>query len=311
MPRHRLGVAVLVPGRAAAEVDGLRRALGDGSLGRIVPHVTLVPPVNMPAGRLGDALAVLREAATAVGPLRLTLGPVTTFHPVTPVVYLAVGGDVDGLRRLRDGVFRPPLERTLTHPFVPHVTLADDMAPERIPSAVAALADAALDVTVDRVHLLREEAGRVWRPIADVPLAPQTVVGRGGLPLELTVSGVADPEAAALLGDTGDGLVVVARRDGLVVGAAHGWTGAGVTQLVGLVVAEGERRQGVGGRLLAAVEAEARVRGSEAVEALAPDTPGASALLAGAGWRRAADDGGTGAGPGPHRWRRVLVTGPD
>ena len=305
MPRHRLGVALLIPGRAAAEVDGLRGALGDGSLGRIAPHVTLVPPVNVPDGRLGEALAVLRSAATAVGSLRLRLGPVATFHPVTPVVYLAVGGDVDGLHRLRDGVFRTPLERTLTHPFVPHVTLADDMAPERIPPAVAALADAALDVTVDRVHLLREEAGRVWRPIADVPLAPAHVVGRGGLPLEVTVSGVADPEAAALLGDTGGGapLAVVARRDGRVVGAAHGRTGGRVTQLVGLVVADGERRQGVGGRLLAAVEAEARARGSEALEALVPGAPAARALLAGAGWAAVDRDG--------RRWRRVLAPGPD
>src|SRR5690606_23957673 len=158
----------------------------------------------------------------------------------------------------------------LTHPFVPHVTLADELAPERIPAALAALADARLDVTVDRLHLLREEreeTGRVRRPLADAPLRPAPGEGRGGPPPELTVGVRPDPEAARLLawslrvpgeppaaptpveppvgppdespagagpalatsagpavGEPGAGeLAVGARRDGELVGAAHGW----------------------------------------------------------------------------------------
>jgi 2'-5' RNA ligase len=286
MPRERLGVALLVPGPAAAEVDGLRRALGDGALGRIPAHLTLVPPVNVPLERVPDALAVLRAAVAESPPLRLRLGPAATFHPVTPVVYLAVAGDVDRLVALRDRVFRAPLQRELTHPFVPHVTLADDMAPERIPAAVAALADACLDVTIDRLHLLREEPGRVWRPIADAPLAPVVIVGRGGLPLELTTSDHLDPEAARLLPSSGP-VAVAARRDGQLVGAAHGWSVGPVTRLAELVVVEGARRQGVGAHVLAAFERAARDRGSSALETMAPDDPAATALLSGAGWHAA------------------------
>jgi 2'-5' RNA ligase len=287
MPRQRLGVALLVPGPAAAEIDGLRRALGDGALGRIPAHLTLVPPVNVPVDRVPEALAVLRSAAAAAGgPLRLRFGPAATFDPATPVVYLAVAGEVDRLVALRDAVFRPPLQRALTHPFVPHVTLADDMAPERIPAAVAALADACLDVTIDRLHLLREEPGRVWRPVADAPLAPAVVVGRGGLPLELTTSDHLDPEAARLLPSSRP-VAVAARRDGELVGAAHGWSVGPVTRLAELVVVEGARRQGVGAHVLAAFEREARDRGSSALETMAPDEPAATALLSGAGWQAA------------------------
>jgi 2'-5' RNA ligase len=288
MPRQRLGVALLVPGPAAAEIDGLRRALGDGSLGRIPAHLTLVPPVNVRDEQVPDALAVLRAAVAESPPLRLRLGPAATFHPVTPVVYLAVTGDVDQLVALRNRVFRAPLERALTHPFVPHVTLADDMDPARIPAAVAALADACLEVTVDRLHLLREEPGRIWRPIADAPLAPAAVVGRGGLPLELTVGEHPDPQAERLLGSAGPmavaAVAVSARRDGELVGAARGWSVGPLARLVALVVAEGARRQGVGGHLLAAFEREARDRGAAALETAAPDDPAAAALLSGAGW---------------------------
>jgi 2'-5' RNA ligase len=170
-----VGVALLVPPPVAAEIDGLRRALGDGALGRIPAHLTLVPPVNVREDALADALAVLRAAASKSGPVDLRIGPAATFLPVTPVVYLTVGGDVDALHTLRERVFHPPLARELTHPFVPHVTVADDMDPARIPAAVVALADFVVDVRIGEMHLLEERRGHVWEPIADVPLSRRWV----------------------------------------------------------------------------------------------------------------------------------------
>ena len=266
MPKARLGVALLLPPAVAAEVDGLRRALGDGALGRIPPHLTLVPPVNVRDDRVGDALAVLRAAAAAAPPLTLALGPPATVLPGNPVLFLAVGGDDAPLRALRDAVFVEPLARTLTWPWVPHVTLADDAEPGRIAAAVEALADYRADVRIDRVHLLREGPGRMWVPVADVPLAPPAVVGRGGLPLELVVTDSADPETAALAG-TGRPFVVAARREGGVAGTAAGATRGPEARLATLVVAVGERRQGVGTHVLAAVESLAAERGCTALVA--------------------------------------------
>jgi 2'-5' RNA ligase len=177
VPRRRLGVALLVPPPLATEIDGLRRALGDGSLGRIPAHLTLVPPVNVPEGALPDAVAVLREAAAATGPIDLRIGPAATFDPVTPVVYLAIARGTGAVHTLRDRVFRPPLERALTHPFVPHVTVADEMDPARIPAAVAALADFVADVRIRSLHLLEERKGHVWEPIAEAPFTRRWVPG--------------------------------------------------------------------------------------------------------------------------------------
>jgi len=177
VPRRRLGVALLLPPPVALEVDGLRRALGDGALGRIPPHLTLVPPVNVADGAMVDAVAVLRAAAKATGPLDLRLGPVATFDPVTPVVYLAVGGDVEALHALRDRVFAAPLARPLTHAFVPHVTLADDLAPDRIPAALDALSDYVADVHIDAVHLLEQGRGRMWRPVVEASFSHRWLAG--------------------------------------------------------------------------------------------------------------------------------------
>lgn len=264
MPKARLGVALLLPEPLATEVDGLRRALGDGALGRIPPHLTLVPPVNVREDRMGDALAVLRAAAATTRPLTLTLGPPETFLPVNPVVYLAVGGDVVGLRALRDAVFAEPLARPLTWPWVPHVTLADDIDPERARAGLLALGSYGVTARFERVHLLREGPGRVWEPVADAGFSRDAVVGRGGLALELAVSERLDAEAAAAAGpaaEPGLPFAVTARRDGIVVGAATGVTSGDEGELHHLLVLGGERRQGIGSHLLAAAVSLAAERG--------------------------------------------------
>jgi 2'-5' RNA ligase/GNAT superfamily N-acetyltransferase len=262
VPRLRLGVALIVPPPLDAEVDGLRRALGDGALGRIPAHLTLVPPVNVREDRLGEALAVLRRAAAATRPFTVGLGPPATFLPDNPTLFLAVTDGEAEVRALRDRVFVDPLARPLTWPFVPHVTLADEADPTRIDAARTALADYRVKVSFSRVHLLREGQGRVWSPIADAPFAAPAVIGRGGLPVELTVSEQPDPDAAALARVEGVlALTITARRDGEPAGYATGWCRGDAAHLASLVLAEEEVGMGVGRHLVAAFRSEAAARG--------------------------------------------------
>lgn len=292
MARRRLGVVLLVPQPSALQIDGLRRALGDGALGRIPPHITLVPPVNVAERDLPTAFSAVRRAAAATDPMTLRLGPVATFAPVNPVAYLAVGGEpatVDQLTRLRSACLTGPLERTIEHDFVPHVTVADDLPADRLDAAVAALARFEVTVTVDRVHVLAEQPGRVWEPVADAPLGESAgVVGRGSLPLELSTSGRPDAEAAGLLAAVAEpaGLpfAVTARREGAVVAAAWGWSGGDALEVADLVVAAEHRDQGIGRHLVAAVEALARRRGCLTVGLTAPAAGPAASLLAACGF---------------------------
>lgn len=313
MARQRLGVVLLVPQPVATQVDGLRRALGSGALGRIDPHITLVPPINVAERDLPAALATVRHGAASSHPLALRLGPVATFAPANPVAYLAVGGEpgeVDALHGLRRAVRSGVLERPDTHDFVPHVTVADDLAAGRLDGAVRALADFAAEVSVDRVHVLAEQPGRVWAPIADAPLGGAGgVVGRGSLPLEVTVSGRPDVEAASLLAvdqeAAGLPFAVTARRDGAVVAAGWGWTARHALELADLVVASQHRGEGVGRHLLAAVEDLAVRRGCTRAGVAAPRTGAAAALLRAAGWSPVGDAPSTG-GTDAARWERLL-----
>ncbi|MDQ3681352.1 MAG: GNAT family N-acetyltransferase [Actinomycetota bacterium] len=287
MARIRLGVALLLPPSLSAEVDGLRRAVGDGALGRVPAHLTLVPPVNVAEARLADALAVLRHAAAVTGPITLELGPPGTFLPANPVLYLGVDGDVAGVQALRERVMREPLARITTWPFVPHVTLADSATPEVIEAAISAFGRYRAEARFDAVHLLREGPGRVWAPIAEARLRAPAVIGRGALPLELTVTSHLDPESAAFYrrqGHAEDSFAVTARRDGQVVGIATGVIRGQSARLDRLVVEVPRRRQGIGSHLLAAVESLAAERGCRAIAADGGLDGAAVAFLASRGW---------------------------
>lgn len=286
MPRDRFAVVLLVPPPVSVEVDGLRRACGDPALGRVPPHITLVPPVNVHVELVPDVLRVLRAAAGEARPFTVSLGPVTTFAPVTPTLHLSVTDTTDrqaddrrgGLATvglLHDRCLDGPLARRVDHEFVPHVTLSQEATGERIEAALAALGSYRSTIAVDRLHLMQEERGddgvRRWWPVADVPFGPVRVVGRGGFAVELTPSRLVDPEGRVLLGLAGvvdvpegaDPLVVTARHDGKVVGVLTGWTRDDEAQSVDRVVVmpEAWAREDVDAHLRAAFASAAADRG--------------------------------------------------
>jgi 2'-5' RNA ligase len=271
VPRVRFGVVVLIPEPAATEIDGLRRAVGDQMLGRVPPHVTLVPPINVRTEAVGDALAAVRRAASTARPFSMTVGPATSFLPDAPVLYLDVGdGAAAGaLGRLRDAIRVPPFDRPSPWPFVPHVTLRDDLDEASLHTAVAALAGFRVDVAVDRLHLLQEGRDRVWRAVADAPFAPGHVVGRGGLPVSITVTHLVDPEGLELLGAEpapppagADPLVVTARVDSEVGAVVLAWTRDGSGELTALVESADGAAVGAGRHAWTVAVSEAAERGA-------------------------------------------------
>jgi 2'-5' RNA ligase len=257
----------------------------------VPPHITLVPPVNVSVDKVESAVAVVRAAAgRAGGPLDLTIGPAATFAPVSPVVYLSVGGaGVERLETLHDDVLAGPLGRPPDWPFVPHVTIASEAPPERLRAAVAALGDFQAPVSFERVHVLQEGEDRAWRPLADVALGPPAVIGRGGLPVELAVSEGLDPETVRFLNASNSlapPFAITARREGEVVGVAAGSTGglSREARLDGIVVSTAVRRQGIGRHLLVAVEDLAIRRGCTRVVLIVQAGDPAEAFFAGRGW---------------------------
>jgi len=273
----------MVPGVAAVEIDGLRRALSSPDIDRIGPHVTLVPPVNVREGEVAEACAVVRSAAAESPPLALELGPAASFLPVNPVCYLAVTGSDRALallsilsRRLARGPLGPPASRAV-QPFVPHVTVKRNMEPGQLASALTVLAGYRTQVVFEDVTVLEyDEAERRWNSLQAVALQRPVTVGRGGVEIELSLSRQLDPVALewsrrewqqfsvkqyGVRFRADEPLVITARIRGLVVGVAELELRGDTTRLARLMVGAGHRGSGVGRQLLRAVEDEAAERG--------------------------------------------------
>jgi 2'-5' RNA ligase len=231
----------LLPEPWATEVDGIRRALGDGALTDVAPHITLVHPVNIRESDLPAALALMRSVAATTDPFTLRIGPVATFQPVTPTAYLDVTGDAAGkVRELHRALKHEPFVRPPVHEYVPHVTVSNDCPPERMAAAMAALADYVVEVTFSTVQLLehRSAGPHLWNPIADVVLGSVVVIGRGGYEIELCTSTMADLVATAPVPRGAEPFVVTARHAGEVVGVARGWVRDDEPEVVELVADE-------------------------------------------------------------------------
>ncbi len=264
-----------MPDRLAAEVDGLRRALQPALCERLPAHVTLVPPRNVASADLEAAEEVVRRAASAHAPVHLRLGPLATFLPATPVVYLAVADDEGALDALRAACAQPPLHDPAVRGhrgFVPHVTLANQIVPDHAPVLTSALQGFRVESVVSELTLLEQEEAppHRWRERVSYALGAPAVIGRGGLPLEIGLSDRLDAAAERFLAAECEGaagapagapLALIARREGRVVAVAVGAVEAGSLQLITFVVARAQRGQGIGGQLLAFLERVARDRG--------------------------------------------------
>ena len=120
-------------------VQAWRRALGDPAAERIVPHLTLAPPQTVAERDLDRAVGLVERAAADAVPFLVELDGAATFLPASPVAYLVAREGGPALEALEAALRESPLDRR-THPFHPHVTVVQDLPPDRIEAAAAELA---------------------------------------------------------------------------------------------------------------------------------------------------------------------------
>jgi 2'-5' RNA ligase/GNAT superfamily N-acetyltransferase len=281
--RHRLLVALLIGGRVANEIDGIRRALGSNQLERIPPHVTLIPPTNVAGAGRSLAEQVVREAAGKFEPVELRLGPPDTFPDNQSVLFLAVR-DATPLTALRATLLGEPFagrDRT-DRAFVAHVTL--DSRRQRFVDdrMLRDLAGYTTSVEVSTLALLEQDQSvplRPWRTLTSYDLSPEGVVGRGGLEVHLHGGVTLSPSLSALVEswdepraapvapvvDDRQQFFALASVSSEIVAVAT-WTINGeAVELTRHVVAPSWRGLGLGTRLLSFVEELERTRRRRAI----------------------------------------------
>ncbi|MDN5964196.1 MAG: 2'-5' RNA ligase family protein [Actinomyces sp.] len=136
-----LGVVIAIPEPWVTQLTELRLGLGDLQ-GSLVPaHVTLLPPIPVPARQRTEVIRHLRSVAQRHLPFRITIRGADTFRPASQVAFLRVDEGDDQCRMLADDIRTGPLDQALRYPYHPHVTLAQDVEDPAM--------DLALDVAAD------------------------------------------------------------------------------------------------------------------------------------------------------------------
>ncbi len=153
--------------------------MGDPAAELVFPHVTLLPPTPVAAASMDDVEKHLVAAAAAHPPFVMHLSGTGTFRPASQVVFIQVATGVADCEVLEREIRSGPLARELEFPYHPHVTVAQDIADERLDEAYDGLAGFVARFRVERFVLFaRDEDGR-WNWRREFPLGGAPAAGGG------------------------------------------------------------------------------------------------------------------------------------
>ncbi|MEO6885721.1 MAG: 2'-5' RNA ligase family protein [Jatrophihabitantaceae bacterium] len=158
-----LGVALAIPQPHATILTNWRRQVGDPAADLIWPHVTLLPPTQVPAGAMDEIEAHLTVAARATGSFEMHLAGTGTFRPASPVVFVQVARGVADCERLEAAVRTGPLARGLEFPYHPHVTIAQEIDDAGLDQAYDGLAGFTARFPVTHFVLFSRDGQRRWK----------------------------------------------------------------------------------------------------------------------------------------------------
>ena len=168
-----IGVAVAVPEPYRSELRRYRASFGDPQAEAVPAHVTLLPPTEIEPERLGEIEQHLSEVAARHAGFRMHLRGTATFRPVSPVVFVVVAEGISACEVLANDVRTGYLDRELTFPYHPHVTVAHHLDDQSLDQAFKVLADYECTFDVTAFHLYVHGEDEVWRPKRAFALSSQ------------------------------------------------------------------------------------------------------------------------------------------
>jgi 2'-5' RNA ligase len=158
-----LGVAIALPEPYGSELTAVRERVGDPDAHTVPTHVTLLPPTTVDHVLVPEIHDHLAAAAAKTEPFRIRLRGTGTFRPVSPVVFVALAEGIAACEMLETRVRAGVLWRPVLFPYHPHVTVAHDLPPDVLDTAMEDLAGYAATFTVDH-FVVYEHLEGAWVP---------------------------------------------------------------------------------------------------------------------------------------------------
>lgn len=171
------GVAVAIPEPYAAVLQEARERAGDPLARSIPPHVTLLPPTDIPESDLADFTRHLGLVAASHAPFTMHLRGTGTFRPVSPVVFIQIARGIADCEIMQEWVRSGSVERALEFPYHPHVTIAHGVGEDELDGAFDELAHFEASFAVEAIHLYDHADDGVWRPCQSFTLTGTAPTG--------------------------------------------------------------------------------------------------------------------------------------
>jgi 2'-5' RNA ligase len=165
-----LGVVVSVPEPWAQLLVEWRTKVGDPQASLVPPHVTLLPPTEVPSSRRAAISAHLARVARQHPPFDVHLSGTGTFRPVSEVVFVAVAMGIADCELIATDVRTGPLARPLNFPYHPHVTVAHDVPTDMLDLAYAGLSELHAEFRVDSFTEFEQLPDGAWAVAHEYPL---------------------------------------------------------------------------------------------------------------------------------------------
>lgn len=165
-----IGVVVAIPEPWAQLLVDWRSKVGDPQANLVPPHVTLLPPTEVPVADRAAVSAHLADVARRHAAFDMHLSGTGTFRPVSDVVFIAVARGIGNCELIANDVRSGPLERELAFPYHPHVTVAHDVEPDMLELAYSGLSDLQAEFHVGHFTEYEQTPSGAWAIAREYPL---------------------------------------------------------------------------------------------------------------------------------------------
>jgi 2'-5' RNA ligase len=129
---NSFALVTYIPEPLAGFLDRLRQELVPNCFLRA--HVTILPPRPVSSSP-EPAWEEIRALAKQFAPFDIQLGNIDVF-PVSDVIYIQISVGGEALKQLHDAMNAGPLPYQEDFPYLPHITLAQELKPDEVDELV-------------------------------------------------------------------------------------------------------------------------------------------------------------------------------
>lgn len=153
----------IFPSKAIQDEANSHRKRYDPKYALIPPHITLKESFQADKETIEALIIELKHIANETNPFTINMKKISTFAPVTNTIYYKVE-PIPELSHLNEKMYQGKFPTERKHPFVPHITIAQDLSEGEYFDVLGSLQMKELEMedTIDRFQLLYQLENGSW-----------------------------------------------------------------------------------------------------------------------------------------------------